>query len=286
MLLSNDKKYFQKLTNISIINLLFEFYIDRRSVHDKDMGSVHDKTGTACYCIYEINCSVKRYSLPLKMFILIVLLLPSCMEKRSYKNMKEGEIFYNINYITRPSSLSSDLLPKELVVAFRDDLVNTRLKAPIGNTGITTVVNPAENIYDTYINILAFKYYFEGRNSEMQPGFNSMNGLIITETGKKSVICGFHCRQARVEMPGSNRERYIWYTDEINAVNPNGMTPFKEIDGVLMDFFYIIGEAEMHFTADEVIARQIPDKEFERKKNYRKVSSRFLDELIMKMISF
>ncbi|MEZ4998242.1 MAG: hypothetical protein R2758_12540 [Bacteroidales bacterium] len=50
-----------------------------------------------------------------------------------------GEIYYNIKYVSNPSSLSTDLLPKELVIAFRNDLISTTLKAPIGNSGITTV---------------------------------------------------------------------------------------------------------------------------------------------------
>jgi len=58
------------------------------------------------------------------------------------------------------------------------------------------------------------------------------------------------------------------------------------VEGVLMDFFYIIGDAELQFTADEVLVKQIPDKEFEKRKNYRKVTARYLDTLILKMISF
>ena len=200
--------------------------------------------------------------------------------------MREGEIYYNIKYVSNPSTISSDLLPKELVIAFRNDLISTRLKTPIGNSGVITVVNPRDNIYDTYLNILSFKYYFEGNYRDMQPGFNSMEGITVHNTGRKSVICGFNCRQARVDLPDNKTTRYIWYTDEIRAENPNRMTPYREIDGVLMDFFYIIGDAELQFTADEVLAKQVPDKEFERKKNYRKVSAKYLDTLIMKMISF
>lgn len=200
--------------------------------------------------------------------------------------MREGEIYYTINYVSNPSRLSSDLLPKELVIAFRNDLISTSLKSPIGNSGITTVVNPGENIYDTYLNILAFKYYFEGNYRDVQPGFGSMEGISVHDTGRKSVICGFNCRQARVEMPDGKKSRYIWYTTEIKAENPNRMTPYREVDGVLMDFFYIIGDAELQFTADEVLVKKVADKEFERKNNYRKVSSKYLDTLILKMISF
>lgn len=213
-------------------------------------------------------------------------MLASCRGDRAFRNMKEGEIYYNIKYVSNPSTLSTDLLPRELVISFRNDLIKSSLKTPIGNSGLTTVINPGENIYDTYLNILSFKYYFEGNSSDVQPGFASMEGIIIKETGRRSVICGFNCREAQVDFPDHKTSRYIWYTTEIRAQNPNRMTPYRDIDGVLMDFIYLIGDAELQFTADEVLVKQIPDKEFERKKNYRKVSARYLDTLILKMISF
>jgi hypothetical protein len=229
---------------------------------------------------------VKNSFLPSVSFLVTLLLLASCRGENVYKNMKEGEIYYNIKYVSNPSSLPTDFLPRELVIAFRHDLISTSLKTPIGNSGVTTVVNPKENIYDTYLNILSFKYYFEGNYRDIQPGFDSMEGITIHDTGRRSVICGFNCKQARVNLPDKKTTRYIWYTTEIKAENPNRMTPYREVEGVLMDFFYIIGDAELQFTADEVLVKQIPDKEFEKKKNYRKVSSKYLDTLILKMISF
>jgi hypothetical protein len=200
--------------------------------------------------------------------------------------MHEGEIYYNIKYVNNPSSFSSDFLPKELVISFRNDLIATELKAPFGNSGISSIVNPKKHIYDTYLNLLSFKYYCEGTPRDLQPGFSAMEGMTLDETGRKSVICGLNCRQVRVTLPGSKTTRYIWYTDEIKVVQPNRLTPYKDIDGVLMDFFYIIGKAELQFTADEVFAREIPDKTFEAKKNYKKVTRSFLDSLIQKMIAF
>jgi hypothetical protein len=35
-----------------------------------------------------------------------------------------------------------------------------------------------------------------------------------------------------------------------------------------------------------VLVKQVADKEFEKKKNYKEVSAKYLDALILKMISF
>jgi hypothetical protein len=89
-----------------------------------------------------------------------------------------------------------------------------------------------------------------------------------------------------VTFPDSDTVRYVWYTKDMKVVAPNRMTPFRPIDGVLMEFFYIIGDAELQFMADEVFVRDIPDKSFEKRKHYMEVTGGYLDTLIMKMISF
>lgn len=222
----------------------------------------------------------------LTLLSVLALIIPACRGDRGIKNIHEGEIYYNIKYISNPSSFSSEFLPKELVVSFRNDLFSTRLRAPFGNSGLTTVINPKEGIYDTYLNILSFKYSYEGTQQEMQPGFSSMKGIQISETGRKGVICGLNCHQAKVTFPDSPTVRYIWYTNEIRVDEPNRTTPYKDIDGVLMEFFYIMGKAEIQFTADEVVPREVPDKYFEKKTSFKKVSKSYLDALILKMISF
>ncbi len=211
--------------------------------------------------------------------------LSSC-KQRGLKHMHEGEIFYTISYIKNPSSLPIDFLPKELVISFNDDRIYSNLKAPFGNSGISSVTNPKEEVYDTYLNMLSFKYYYEGTGDEIQPGFSAMDGITFLETGREREICGFTCREVETRIPGSDSVRFIWYTDEIRVTGANLLTPYREIDGILMEFFYIIGEAELEFTADEVFVKEIPDKNFEKRTNYKKVTRSYLDSMIRKMIAY
>ena len=60
----------------------------------------------------------------------------------------------------------------------------------------------------------------------------------------------------------------IWYTNEIKVKNPNASTPFSEIDGVLMSFFFFLGPAELHFDAETVYKKEIPDEAFERRNRF------------------
>jgi hypothetical protein len=100
------------------------------------------------------------------------------------------------------------------------------------------------------------------------------------------VICGFNCKNAEVTFL-SNREKVyeIWYTNEIKVKNPNTATPFSQIDGVLMSFFFLLGPAELHFDAETVYKKQIPDEAFERREKFVRVSREEIDKFINKMIS-
>ena len=92
---------------------------------------------------------MNKLSLSFIPILMLVFMASSCTGDKAYKNMREGEIYYNIKYISNPSSLSAEMLPRELIIAFRNDLFNTSLRTPFGNSGITTVINPKENIFDT-----------------------------------------------------------------------------------------------------------------------------------------
>lgn len=200
--------------------------------------------------------------------------------------MKEGEIFYSIEYVRNSSTLSKEMMPREMVIAFKDDNISTELKAPVGNIGLTTITNPDDDVYDLYVNMLAFRFCFEGTPGSPLPGFSAMTDLRYEETGRESVICGFNCKESLVFLKGSDKPYSVWYTDEIDIENPNLFTPFSEIDGVLMDFFYVIGSSELRFTAQEIYMRSIPERFFEKKKNYKVVTAGYLDTLIQKMIAF
>ena len=113
-----------------------------------------------------------------------------------------------------------------------------------------------------------------------------MKGIVIRKTTKTSVICGFNCKNAEVTFPADREKVYeIWYTNEINVNNPNAATPFSQIDGVLMSFFFFLGPAELQFDAETVYKKEIPDEAFERREKFLRVSREEIDKLINKMIS-
>jgi hypothetical protein len=77
----------------------------------------------------------------------------------------------------------------------------------------------------------------------------------------------------------------IWYTNEINVKNSNEATPFRDIDGVLMDFFFYLGSTKVHFSAENVYSKDISDDTFIRRDDFKRVSREEINRFINKMLS-
>ena len=216
---------------------------------------------------------------------LILLTNYSCREKGG-KYISQGEIYYNIEYVGGSGSFSKDLMPKNLVVSFKNDKILFEILAPIGNSGIINLVNPEMNYYDTYISLFGTKCFYAGKPGELHPGFESMAGMELQKTNKTSVISGYNCNNAQVTFPSDRSKKYdIWYTDEIKVKNSNMATPFSEVDGVLMSFFFIMGKSELHFEAESVYKKEIPDKTFERRPKFRPVSREDMEKTMTDMVN-
>jgi hypothetical protein len=209
----------------------------------------------------------------------------SCKEKGG-KNINQGEIHYNIDYIGNVGTVPREIMPRTLIFSFKNDKILYEILSSFGNSGIQNLANPEKKIYDTYFSLFTIRYYYAASPGEIFPGFEEMAGMVLKKTSKTSVICGYNCKNAEATFPSDRNKIYqIWYTNEINVKNPNVSTPFHEIDGVLMSFFFFLGQSEMHFDAETVYKKDLPDNTFERREKYVRVSREQIDKFISKMIS-
>ena len=208
----------------------------------------------------------------------------SCKEKGG-KYIDQGEIHYNIDYIGNFGGVPVEALPQNLVVSFKKDKTLFEMIG-FGKSGIMNLSNPDDNIFDTYFSLFTKRYYYAAESGEIFPGFEAMDGMVIKKTSKTSVICGYNCKNAEVYFPSDPKTIFnIWYTNEIKLKSPNAATPFNQIDGVMMDFFFIMGQSQLHFLAETVYQKDIPDETFARRDNFQRVSREDIKKVMGTMLS-
>ncbi len=208
----------------------------------------------------------------------------SCKDKGG-KNIDQGEIHYNIDYVGNFGGVPIEALPQNLIVSFKKDKTLFEMIG-FGKSGIMNLSNPDEEIFDTYFSFFSKRYYYAAKPGEIFPGFEAMDGMVMKKTSKISVICGFNCKNAEVYFPSDPDKVFnIWYTNEIKLKDPNSATPFNQIDGVMMDFFFIMGESQLHFLAETVYQKDIPDYTFERRDNFLRVTREDIKKVMGTMLS-
>lgn len=198
------------------------------------------------------------------------------------KNIRQGEIHYNISYVGN-FAFPTEVLPKNLVFSFKENKILYEMTG-VGKSGIVNLANPDLDIYDTYYSLFYYKKYYASKPGEKFPGFNAMEGMQIKETSKSAILCGYNCKSAEVIIPGADKVYEIWYTEEINVDEPNAATPFHDIDGVLLNFFFLIGNSELHFNCETVYSKEISDDVFERRSDFERVSKEDIVKLMNRML--
>jgi hypothetical protein len=225
-----------------------------------------------------------KHRFVLFLIFVITFLSLSCKEKAG-KYINQGEIYYSLYFSEYSGPVPEAFMPKNLVVSFKKDKILFEILSPYGDSGLRILSNPETGILETYLSMAKFKYYYTATDGESLPGFEGMDGMEINKTSKTSVICGFNCKNAEVTFPADRHKIYsIWFTDEINIKSPNASTPFSEIDGVLMSFFFIVGKSEMHFYAESVFKKEVSNKTFERQPNFERITKEDFNKVIEEMI--
>ncbi len=216
--------------------------------------------------------------------ILLLTAIQGC-RKGGVSHEKQGEIIYNIEYLENGlKNFNTDMLPKKLVVRFKDNNTAMEITGFFGLFSICNVVNTRKKTNITYLNVLDKKFYYEGDFDEPAVGFGSIPKLEIKEGKQTKEICGYIAREAYVLLPDNNVPIPVYYTTDIPIKDPNRATPYRDIKGVLLEFYLNVSVLKMKLTATSIYFKEIDDAVFARRKGYTRVSRKQMEELLYKLM--
>ncbi len=218
--------------------------------------------------------------------LIVVILLPGCNKDTGTLSSREGEIFYDITYLENEmKKISTDMLPKKMVTRYKNDNYVFEIEGFFGLFVIRNVVNPKKSINHTQLGVLDKKFYYAGDMDDAAVGFGMTPGMKITYTDDLKDICGYTCEKVIITFKDSDSDTLeIYFTREIPIKNPNRTTPYKEIDGVLMEFYLQLHNIKMKLTANSVYERSVPDDIFLKKENYKKASKDYMEAVLFTLL--
>jgi len=215
--------------------------------------------------------------------LLFVLPLVWSCDKISFGDkIESGTIEYEITYPKIPkNSYMLDLLPQEMETIFKDGSYRSDIIAGMGLFKTSIICNKDNSHLVHSVKMLnekkASNLSAEDIN-DFNPFFNQVEIEFINET---KLIAGYECDAAKVKVLGdSSWEFKVYYTNKIDLEEPNKHNPFKEIDGVLLEYEILSYDLHMKFVANKVITGEIESSDLDLEEDYEMVSPNQLKEEI------
>lgn len=179
--------------------------------------------------------------------------------------ISEGKIVYTLSYPQfEDDNIFASMFPSEMTFKFKDHNTRNELKTKMAIFSTSLLANNKEKKV-THLVKIANKYSgLEMDSMEIMEEYGRKpDGMTITPTDKTKEIAGYTCKHARVTFESDTTKSFdIFYTEEIDLIDPNWCTPFHEIKGVLMEARVNKFNIDMHMVATEVVSEEYPTEDF------------------------
>lgn len=224
----------------------------------------------------------------MKIHLLLILIIIfatsySCKKIQQKKDrIKEGYIEYNIEYLDDSmDSFMIGLLPKKMTIKFKNNNTINKIEGFSGIVSFTHIQNYKEKENITLVKILNKKYQYIEKLNDESLFFEQLPGMHIELQDSVKEICGFLAHQALITVPDTKIEPFdIFYTNDIVINHVNALTPFKTIEGVLLEFQIKFYDMNMRLTVNKIESAEVSNDEFIVPKGYDEINRNTMIEII------
>jgi len=209
----------------------------------------------------------------------------SCLPDANSTGITSGRIDYKITYLNdNIDKKTMEILPKRMKLVFNEKTAINNIEGFMGFYKLEAITNFHTRKCSTLLKVFEKNYLFKGKRDEMMCCFESMDEMEIAETRETKTIAGFACKKAVIYLPSSQKSFDIYYTGEIQLTHPNATNPYREVNGVLMEFELNLLHLKMRFTAENFhpLAESSYKKDFP--KNTRAITREQMTEILKRLM--
>lgn len=214
--------------------------------------------------------------------IFFTLLFSSC-GNLSFNKLTEGVINYEVTY---PNSGKNEsiiaMMPSTMIYKFKDNKTCAELTGNMGVFGTSLISDfESKTLYQTF-KVLGKKFGSTLHQKEVNEAIAKEPKMEIVYSKETKQIAGYNCKKAIIVFEDKSIPSFdIFYTNEIKIKHANWYTPYKEIDGVLLEYKVTRYNIEMQFTATNIEHKEITDDLFKLTPDYKMISVAEMDEMFL-----
>lgn len=206
----------------------------------------------------------------------------SCKESvKTNKNIEQGVIHYKIEYLNLGSdALILEVLPDRMSVFFNQNNSVRVIEDSFGIFRLTQINNSDEDSLFTMLKIWDKKYVCKSGIQNTENISLYMPQLQIQNTSEEKKIIGYDCEKVIARCISKNTSFDVYYTDKIKIKNANASTPYRSIDGVLLEYSIYINQFLLRLTAEKIESTTFPDEKIKVPDEYKTVTMEELQKVV------
>lgn len=215
--------------------------------------------------------------------LILIVLLTSC----GGGGHNEGVLKFEITYLESEKKEMPiiGLLPTEMEQTFKNGSSKSEIKGFMGMFLSAYVSNNEDKTNSILFAVMSAKHFCKTKFGEPTLGFDAMPGMHIEITKEKKEIAEMKAIKANVTFDDPNIPPYeIWFTNDIKIDNPNWHTPYREINGVLLQYKVKMKGITMILKAKELKQVEVDPKVFNVPDGFKKVSPEELSTIVDEMM--
>ncbi len=214
----------------------------------------------------------------LPLFVQIFLLFSGLSySQKPFKGVIEYDIIYESEKEANRKE-SDKILPLGMKIFYRSPKVKIEIANQIGKSVI--IGDAEEESTVVLLDVLGSKLAIKNTKAEREKAMGDLPKVLIRYTENTKTIAGYLCEEVEI-IQGENTMN-AFFTEEIKIENPNWLTEYKDINGVLLEYTQISDNMKTRYIAKKIEKMNIKKKEFEIPENYKQISKQELTKLLSK----
>jgi len=195
--------------------------------------------------------------------------------------LTEGVINYEVTLINKDYYMAY-AAPSAMTFEFKDSKCRGVINAGPGGIVTTTFISdPEKKIFSQLFQMGNKKFVHAFDDGEMQKENEGFPLHSVKRTDETKVIAGYKCKKVVYDFKDESIPDFdVYYTNDLAVKSPNWASPFKEVDGILMEYQVNKYGLILRFTATALNHVKVESSDFEVPNDHKVVTSEYLESLI------
>lgn len=214
--------------------------------------------------------------------IAIIVAIQSCSTEST---VPQGLIVYSVSYSNLEQSILENILPSEMTVLFKGDLIRGQLRSIGGVVSSEFIGNQKTKEFKQLLKSYREHYVCNLDEKGVEAFIEKFPAVRLESTNETKLISGYTCNVTLAHPVSGGEPMRLYHTNDLGIIKPNWYTQFNEIEGVLLGYELEQFGVKLHLEAKEIKNRPVDDAVFVVDSKYVAVNSAKMESVFEKLIA-